>query len=89
LLTDRTICIPREEADALQLHIVSNSYSIQGQAYWEGFSDENGDFEQRIICGPRKLQDFAGPVAGFIETFRELIAQGMEVLCLVISSSER
>lgn len=86
IVTDSTICIPREEADALHLHIVSNSYSMQGQAYWEGFSDENGDFEQRIFADPENCKTSQAPVAGFIEAFRDLISQGMEVLCLVISS---
>ena len=86
IVTDSTICIPRAEAEALGLHIVSNSYSINGQAYLEGFSDENGEFEQQIFADPENCKTSQAPVSGFIETFRDLIAQGMEVLCLVISS---
>lgn len=86
IVTDSTICIPRSEAEALGLHIVSDSYSISGQVYLEGYSDENGDFEARIFANPEHCKTSQAPVAGFIQLFEELVRKGMDVLCLVISS---
>ncbi len=86
IVTDSTICIPRSEAEAMGLYIASNSYSIRGQVYLEGFSDENGDFEPRIFAEPERCKTSQAAVASFIQLFEELVRKGMDVLCLVISS---
>jgi len=86
IVTDSTISIARKDAAALGLYIVSDSYSINGVPFLEGYADENGKFEKWIFADPEKCRTSQPPVTAFSQTFEELTAKGMDVLCLTISS---
>ena len=86
IVTDSTICIPKGEADALGIRIVSNGYSVNGHIYAESFSDRNGDFEKRIFASQAVSKTSQARVAAFGQAFRELIRGGCDVLCIVLSS---
>ena len=86
IVTDSTVCIPKNEAEAYGIRIVPNSYSAGGQTYRESYSDRNGDFERRIFSNPAAGKTSQASAAAFIPVFRELIRGGFEVLCVVLSS---
>lgn len=86
IVTDSTICIPKGEAEALGIRIVSNGYSVGDKLYREGYSDRNGDFERRIFQNPAACRTSQAPVSAFVPVFAELIKNGLEVLCIVLSS---
>lgn len=86
IVTDSTVCIKRREAEALGLSIVPNTYSVNGQVFSEGYSGENGDFEQRVLGAPGQHKTAQPSVFAFASAFEALIRAGFEVLCLVLSS---
>ena len=86
IVTDSTICIPQSEAEALSIRIVSNSYSVGTRVYRESYSDRNGDFEARIFASPEACKTGQAPVSAFLPVFEELVKNGLDVLCLTLSS---
>lgn len=86
IVTDSTICIPKSEAEALKIRIVPNSYSVGARAYRESYVDDNGDFERLIFAKPEACKTSQAPVSAFTPVFEELVRNGFEVLCVVISS---
>ncbi len=86
IVTDSTICVPKREAEALGLSVVPNTYIINGRVYSEGYSDENGDFEQLVFSGGAQSKTAQASVFAFTVAFEALRKAGFEVLCLVLSS---
>lgn len=86
IVTDSTVCVPRREADALGLSVVPNTYIVNGRAYSEGYSDENGDFERRVLALKGQGKTSQASVFAFAAAFERLRRAGYEVLCIVLSS---
>lgn len=86
IVTDSTIGIPKNEARALSIRIVPNSYGAGTKVYYESYLDENGDYERRIFLSPEGFKTSQATVSAFSSVFSTLIRSGAEVLCLTLSS---
>ncbi|NLT58703.1 MAG: DegV family protein [Clostridiales bacterium] len=87
VVTDSSSYFDRRSVDPQLLRVVPLSYSIGDQAYFEGYSDENGRFVELLKLPTHRAAHTAQvPVGGFLSTFHELQRQHREVLCLTISS---
>lgn len=85
LVVDSTAYLTKAEAIALGIKLIPMSYTIAGQTYPESYSDYNGGFEAMIARNPN-CKTSQAPIATYTSAFRDLISQGYEVLCMVISS---
>ena len=85
IITDSSICCKKADADALGLKIVPICYTINGQVYFETYSDHNGEFED-ILKRNFKFSTSQPSVSAFLSVFEEELLEGNEVLCVTISS---
>jgi len=84
IVSDSSISLTQKEAAELGIHIVPMTYTVAGRPFHEHYSDTNGAFERLVSHYPCTTSQPAS--AAFMSTFQELVRQGYEVLCLVISS---
>lgn len=85
IVTDSTSYITRKEAQQLGVHLVPVTYTVDGRPFNELHVDQNGAFEQLIAQG-KELRTAQTPLATFLSTFEELLAQGYDILCITLSS---
>lgn len=85
IVTDSTAPLSRQEAERLGICVVPHSYTVDGTTYLENYTDENTGYAERLLHAERYATG-QGAAAAFGMAFRQLLAQGCEVLCLVISS---
>ena len=88
LVTDSTSYLTAQEARDLGVKLIPLSYSVDGLLYSETFVESNGDFEGLIARsnGACHVTTSQITLPMFMALFEELTQQGMEVLCLTISS---
>lgn len=84
VVTDSTVYMTREQAAKLGTQVVPMRYSAGGQQYLESYSDCNGKFEGLLTTKPSTTAQV--PVSAFVSVFEEIIRNGNQVLCLLISS---
>lgn len=85
VVTDSTVYMTKQQAEQLGVRVIPMTYIVEGQRYLESYSECNGDFE-KLLSGSKAQSTMQIPVAAFISVFEELIRQGMQVLCITISS---
>lgn len=86
IVTDGTACLSYSLATQMGVRVVPVTYSVAGRLYHESYLDNSGDAERLIAENPGKCLTSHPPVAVFADVFRNLMKDGDEVLCLVISS---
>lgn len=85
IVTDSTAPLTRQEAEQLGICMIPHSYTVDGTTYLETFTDENVGYADRLLQA-NKYATGQCTAAAFGAAFRQILAQGCEVLCLVISS---
>lgn len=85
IITDSSAYFKKEEAKKAGVRVVPMSYSVNGQSYFETYSDLNGDFET-LLSGSGKFTTSHPNFSSFLSCFEEELALGNEVLCITISS---
>jgi DegV family protein with EDD domain len=86
IVTDGTACLSYSLATQMGVRVVPVTYSVAGRLYHESYLDNSGEAERLIAENPGKCLTSHPPVAVFADVFRNLMKDGGEVLCLVISS---
>lgn len=86
IVTDSTAYLTKKEAHDLGIRIVPMSYTVSGQILNENYSDQNGEFESLIFRYSSRCTTSQAPRSAFMSMFDELLRQGYDVLCIVISS---
>ena len=84
LVTDSTAYLTREDAQALGVRVIPQTYTVNGKRFPEQFSGENGPYASFLTN--RSISTEQCSVAAFSAAFRELSEKGFDVLCLVLSS---
>ncbi len=85
IVTDSTCYLSRSEAQEIEVKIVPVTYTVNGQNYNETYVDGNGDFE-KLISHNTQFQTSQPNISAFLSAFREIINDGNDILCLIISS---
>lgn len=85
IVTDSGVYFTRQQAERLGIHVLPMLYSVNGRSFTEGYTDENGRYKERI-AQQKDLHTAQVPSASFLNTFRELLQGGSEVLCVTMSS---
>ena len=85
LVTDSTAPLTHAEAEKFGICVVPHSYTVDGTAYLENYTDENPGYTDRLSRASRYATAQCTPSA-FATAFRQLLAQGCDVLCIVLSS---
>ncbi len=85
ITTDSTVCMTKRDADEIGIEIVPVTYIVDGKLFYEGYSDENGDFEA-LFKSDKELTTSQPSPAAFQSVFEKELAQGNEMLCLTLSS---
>ncbi len=88
LVTDSTTYLTAREARDLNVKLIPLSYSVDGLSYSETFVESNGDYVNLIArsSATAHMTTSQTTLSMFMALFEELVQQGMEVLCLTISS---
>lgn len=84
LVTDTTAYLTPEDAQSLGVRIVPHSYFVNGRSFQETFSGCNGSYEfllRHSHCSTEQCS-----VSSFLAVFEELLQNGYDVLCMVLSS---
>ena len=85
IVTDSSCYIKKSEAQELGIRVIPLTYTVNGQSYYESFSDQNGDFET-LLKGNGKYTTSHPNMAAYLSSFEEELQKGNEVLCITISS---
>ena len=86
IVTDSTAPITQKEAKLYGICVVPHSYMTNGIAYLENYTDKNESYTKRLLAAGTNAATGQSTAAAFATAFRQLLAQGYDVLCLVISS---
>lgn len=87
IVVDSSVYLTRAEADKLGVRIVPMTYSVEGGGlYAEDFVDANGEYEALIAQNIGRMHTSQATMSAFMSVFDDLLAEGMDVLCLTISS---
>jgi DegV family protein with EDD domain len=86
IVTDSTAPITRQEAVLCGVSVVPHSYVANGTAYMENYEDMNNDYTNRLTSAGSNAFTGQSTTAAFSTVFRKLLAQGFDILCIVISS---
>lgn len=86
IVTDSTAPITQKEAEQYGICVVPHSYMTNGSVYLENYTDKNENYTQRLLAAGTNVATGQSTVAAFAAAFRQLLAEGYDVLCLVISS---
>ncbi|MCH3967230.1 MAG: DegV family protein [Atopobiaceae bacterium] len=84
IVTDSTSGLSREEAARLGVTVVPMGYLVDGVRYLEGFTGENGDYEQ-VFRSARVVTTEAVYPSAFADVFRTAVRAGYDVLAITIS----
>lgn len=85
LVVDSSACLTRDEARRLGAYVVPMTYTVGGQRREETFVGENGDVEALLQGGLITATEGVRADA-FAPVFRELAAQGSDVVCITLSA---
>jgi len=85
VVTDSSSYFCKTEAQELGIKVVPINYTVDGNSYWETYSDFNGDFEN-LLKGSGKFMTSHPNMAAFLSTYEEELRNDNEVLCITISS---
>ncbi len=86
IVVDSASSITPETAQPLGIHVVPIRVTFGEQSFLDGVDLDAAGFYQRLRASP-VLPVTSQPSAGeYLEVFRELTADGSEVLCIVLSS---
>lgn len=86
IVTDSTAYFSRKEADALGISIVPVNYGLGAPSKKEGFVNENAGFAQLLEEEPGQCRTAHSSTEDFKLVFQPLLKQGLEILCLTLSS---
>ncbi len=86
IVTDSTAPFTQKEAEQLGVCVVPHSYFANGTVYLENYADLNVHYTERITAAGAGAVTSQSTPAAFSSAFRQLLAHGYEVLCMVISS---
>ncbi|WOC33574.1 MULTISPECIES: DegV family protein [Caproicibacterium] len=86
IVTDSTAPITQKEAEQYGICVVPHSYMTNGIAYLENYTDKNENYTRRLLAAGTSASTGQSTAAAFATAFRQLLTQGYEVLCIVISS---
>lgn len=86
IVTDSTAYLTSDEAKALRVGVVPESYSVNRQMFNENYADKNGTFERLILKHPCGCKTAHASVGAFMSMFSESLRQGLKVFCVTISS---
>ena len=85
IVTDSSAYLSKREAHILGVHVVSMNYTVAGRTYQEQCRGENGNYVSLLKNAAKPVTSQA-PISAYASVFQELVGQGFEVLCIVISS---
>lgn len=85
IVTDSSVYIKREEAEALGVRVIPLTYTVNDWRYNESFIGENGDFE-KLLKNSGRFTTSQPNAAAFLSCFEEELDKGNDVFCIVISS---
>ena len=86
IVADSSVYMTKKEAQMLGVSIVPLTFTANGHIYNETYMDCNGDFQNLIFWNSMQCQTAGSSIASFMSTFNDLLSDGLEVLCLTISS---
>jgi len=86
IVTDSTAYFTKEEANALDIKVVPLSVHFDGQVDSEGFPGEFEAFYKKLESSDSFPSTSQPSIEAFERVFESALDQGMEVICLVISS---
>ena len=85
IVTDSTAYMTKKVAQKLGVRVVPVNYSVNEKRLYESYSDHNGDYIS-LISNANDLKTAQASVTTFSNVFEELIANGFQILCIVMSS---
>ena len=85
IITDSSSYFKESEAHSLGIKIVPLGYTVDGQGFYESYSDKNEDLET-LLSGDKKLTTSQPNISAFLSAFEEELKKGNEVLCITLSS---
>ena len=85
IVTDSSCYIKKSEAQELGIRVIPITYTVNGQNYYESYSDQNGDFEN-LLKWNSKFTTAHPNLSAYLSTFEEELQKGNEILCITISS---
>jgi len=85
IVTDSSSYFKESEAKALGIKVVPINYTVDGQNFFESFSDKNEDLES-LLSSNKKLTTSHPNMSVFLSAYEEELNKGNEVLCITISS---
>ncbi len=87
IVTDSTAALSREFADKHGIEIVPLTIRFSDWEYREGFSEEHGDFYQKLQSSAEFPKTSQPSPEDFAQVFKRLTAAGDEVVCVTLASS--
>ena len=85
IITDSTVSLTRQEARALGVRVLPIHYFIDGHTFEESSTDKTPEYETLLArCTDRGTSQVS--VYCFTAAFVNLIQQGYDILCIVLSS---
>lgn len=85
IVTDSTAYMTKSTAQNLGVRVVPANYVVSGKSFSESYSGSNGDYLS-LIASAKELTTSQASVAAFMSVFEELIRNGYQILCIVMSS---
>lgn len=85
IVTDSSSYLKESEAQDLGIKVVPINYTVDGQSFFESFSDKNEDLES-LLSSNKKLTTSHPNMSAFLSAYEEELNKGNEVLCITISS---
>jgi DegV family protein with EDD domain len=85
IVTDSTAYLTKKRALDADVRVVPANYVVSGKSFSESYSGNNGDYLS-LLTGAKNLTTSQASVAAFMSVFEELLRNGYQILCIVMSS---
>ena len=85
IVTDSSVYMTKEEAQKLGVHIIPMAYYVDGNSFYEQYS-EDASAERLKMIASGKCTTSQPPASAYTGLFEELLQDGYKVICITISS---